>query len=115
MDFVEIEQAKYDKLKLLILNNSLIEAKEYAYELLNIKNKDLMCYLFLVKIYSALNNSLKVQNILSKLEKEISYYKDKQTKYYNSQLEKCKEVVFGNTLALDENILMQLKEMLIER
>lgn len=113
MEFVEIEQKQYDKLKFLIFSKSFDEAKEYAYDLLRIKNKDIMCYLFLVKIYSTLNNSSKVQNILSKIEKEVSYYKDKQTKYYNSQLEKYKEFVIGNTLALNENILQQLKEILI--
>ncbi len=82
MEFVELEQEQYNKLKILISNNLFNEAKEYAYELLKIKSKDLICYLYLVKVYSNLNKPLKVQNLIQKIKGEISYFKIRQTKYY---------------------------------
>ena len=113
MDYIDIEQEQYDKLKNLIINNSLNEAKEYAYELLRLKNKDLICYLFLVKIYAELNNHIKVQNIISKIKDQISYYNTRPTRYYKSQIEKYKEMVNENSLGFNGDILIQLKELTI--
>lgn len=93
-------------------NNLLIEAKEYAYELLKIKSKDLLCYLYLVDIYTKLNKPLKAQNLIQKIDDEISYYKSKQTKYYKNQLIKYKEFLVENPLAFNNIILNQLKELI---
>lgn len=112
MEFNEIEQAQYNKLFSLISDNSFEEAKEYAYELLRIKSKDCVCYLCLIKIYSELNNSLKINNIISKIQKEISYFKSRQTNNYINQLAKLKTFINENILLLDEKTLITLYDII---